>query len=136
MRYDVICNFIHVWRHKIIKNEKMTSYLLPCSFYQKVSRYNVFQYKISDRMSYLTALYDNFEIFRKKNFNGEEFSKIETDFQSENGFELKNYRGIFFNNHWNYTSLNFSHYVTPNPSIIQLLSCKFFLIYKFYIIIK
>ena len=45
-----------------------------------MSRYNVFQYKISDRMSYLGALYDNFEIFRKKKFNGEEFLKIEGHF--------------------------------------------------------
>ena len=44
-----------------------------------MSRYNVFQYKVSDQMSYLTALYDNFEIFQKK-FNGEEFSKIEGHF--------------------------------------------------------
>ena len=44
-----------------------------------MSRYNGFQYKISDRMSYLGDLYDNFEIF-KKNFNGEEFSKIEGQF--------------------------------------------------------
>ena len=38
-------------------------------------RFKVFQYKNSDRMSHLEALYDNFEIFRKKNFNGKEFSK-------------------------------------------------------------
>ena len=31
-------------------------------------------------MSRLVALYDNFEIFRKKNFNGEEFLKIEGQF--------------------------------------------------------
>ena len=31
-------------------------------------------------MSHLEALYDNFEIFRKKNFNGKEFSKIEGQF--------------------------------------------------------
>ena len=58
----------------------MTPYLLTCYFYRKMSRYNVFQYKISDRMSYLGALYDNFEIFRKKIFNGKEFSKIEGQF--------------------------------------------------------
>ena len=31
-----------------------------------MTRYNVFQYEISDRMSYLGAPYDNFEIFQKK----------------------------------------------------------------------
>ena len=49
----------------------MTSYLITCSLYRKMSRYNIFQYKISDRMSYLGALYDNFEIFRKKIFQWE-----------------------------------------------------------------
>ena len=51
----------------------------------------------------IRELYDNFEIFRKKIFNGEEFSKIEgavreisTDFQSENGFELTKDRRIKF----------------------------------------
>ena len=58
----------------------VTSYLITCSLYGKTSCFKVFQYKISDRMSYLTALYDNFEIFRKKIFNGEEFSKIEGQF--------------------------------------------------------
>ena len=58
----------------------MTSYLITCSLYQKMSRFKVFQYKISDRMSHLGALYDNFEIFRKKIFNGKEFSKIEGQF--------------------------------------------------------
>ena len=58
----------------------MTSYLITCSFYQKLSRFKVFQYEISDRMSHVGALYNNFEIFRKKNFNGKEFSKIEGQF--------------------------------------------------------
>ena len=68
-----------------------------------MSRYNVFQYKISDRMSYLGALYDNFEIFRKKKFQwGRVFEnrgpvrEISTDFQSENGFELTKDRRINF----------------------------------------
>ena len=81
----------------------MTPYLLTCYFYRKMSRYNVFQYKISDRMSYLTALYDNFEIFRKKNFQWERIfenrgavREISTDFQSENGFELRKYRRTIF----------------------------------------
>ena len=58
----------------------MTSYLLTCSLYEKMSRFKVFQYEISDRISYWRTLYDNFEIFRKKIFNGEEFSKIEGQF--------------------------------------------------------
>ena len=58
----------------------MTSYLLACSLYQKMSRFKVFQYKISDRISHLEALYDNLEIFRKKIFNGKEASKIEGQF--------------------------------------------------------
>ena len=81
----------------------MTSYLLTCSLYQKMSRFKVFQYEISDRMSHLAALYDNFEIFRKKKFQWERIfenrgavCKISTDFQSENGFELTIYRRIRF----------------------------------------
>ena len=73
------------------------------SFYQKMSRYNVFQYKISDRMSYLGALYDNFEFFLKKIFQWERnfenrgaVREISTDFQSENGFELTKDRRIRF----------------------------------------
>ena len=79
----------------------MTSYLITCSLYQKMSRFKVFQYKISDRMSYLGALYDNFEIFRKKIFqwgrifeNQGAVREISTDFQSENGFELTKDRRI------------------------------------------
>ena len=81
----------------------MTSYLLTCSFYRKVLRYNVFKYKISDRMSYLTALYDNFEIFVKKKIqwgrifkNREAVCEISTDFQSENGFQLTKPKRIKF----------------------------------------
>ena len=66
-----------------------------------MSRFKVFQYKISDRMSHLGALYDNFEIFRKKNFQWERIfenrgavREISTDFQSENGFELTKDRRI------------------------------------------
>ena len=44
----------------------MTSYLLTYLLYQKMSRIKVFQYKISDRMSYLRTIYYYFEIFRKK----------------------------------------------------------------------
>ena len=68
-----------------------------------MSSYNVFQYKISHRMSYLGALYENFEIFRKKNFQWERIfenrgsaREISTDFQSENGFELPIHRRINF----------------------------------------
>ena len=52
-------------------------------------------------MSYLRALYDNFEIFRKKKIQWERVLenrravwKISTGFQSENDFELINYRKI------------------------------------------
>ena len=58
----------------------MTSYLLKYSLNQKMSRVNIFQYEISDRMSHLRTLYDNFEIFRQKTFNVEELSKIERQF--------------------------------------------------------
>ena len=68
-----------------------------------MSRYNVFQYKISDRMSYLGALYDDFEIFQKKIFQWRRIfekrgpvRKISTDFQSESGFELTKDRRIKF----------------------------------------
>ena len=52
-------------------------------------------------MSYLGALYDNFEIFRKKIFQWERnfenrgaVREISADFQSENGFELTKDRRI------------------------------------------
>ena len=68
-----------------------------------MSRFKVFQYKISDRMSHLGALYDNFEIFRKKIFQWERIfenrgavREISTDFQSENGFQLTQHRRIKF----------------------------------------
>ena len=80
----------------------MTSYVI-LFMYQKVPRYNIFQYKISDPMSFLTALYDNFKIFRKNFFHWERnfenrgaFRKISTDFQFENGFELSKCRRIDF----------------------------------------
>ena len=87
MRYVVICNFIHVWRHKIIKHEKITSYLHTCLFYQKVSSYHVFQYKIS--IEWAIWQYDNFE-------NRGAVRLISTNFQSENGFELTTDRRIKF----------------------------------------
>ena len=59
----------------------MAAYLLTCTFHKKKTfHYKAFQYEISDRISYLVALHDNFEIFRKKKFNAEEFSKIEGQF--------------------------------------------------------
>ena len=64
----------------------MTSDLITCSLYQKMSRVKVFQYEIYDRVSRLGALYDNFEIFRKKIFNGKEFSKIEGSSRNFNRF--------------------------------------------------
>ena len=51
-RYGGISHFIHVWHHKVIKNEKMTAYLLSCRIY-KNGPFNLFQYKISDQISYL-----------------------------------------------------------------------------------
>ena len=81
----------------------MTSYLLTRLLYQKILRFKVFQYEISDRMSYLGALYDNFEIFRKKFFQWESIfenrgavREISTDFQLKNGFELIKDRRIKF----------------------------------------
>ena len=82
----------------------MPSYLITCSLYQKkMSRFKVFQYKLSDRMSHLGALIDNFEIFPKKIFQWERIfenrgaiREISTDFQSENGFELTIYMRIKF----------------------------------------
>ena len=53
-------------------------------------------------MSHVTALYDNFEIFRKKIQRGRILKnrravcEISTDFQSENGFELTKDGGIKF----------------------------------------
>ena len=81
----------------------MTSYLITCSLDQKMFRFKVFQYKNSDRMSHLEALYDNSEIFRKKKFQWERIfenrgtvCEISTDFQFENGFELTKHRRINF----------------------------------------
>ena len=47
------------------------SYPDICSFYQKNYRYNVFQYEIPDRISYLKILVNNFENFRKIKFKWE-----------------------------------------------------------------
>ena len=79
----------------------MTTYLLTCSFHQKMCRYNVFQCEITDRMRCLRALYDHFENFRKIKFQwGRNFEKplafceFSLDFQSENDFELTKDRRI------------------------------------------
>ena len=113
MRYVVICNFIHVWRHKIIKHEKITSYLHTCSFYQKVSSYHVFQYKIS--IEWAIWQYDNFE-------NRGAVRLISTNFQSENGFELTTDRRIKF---WAIDGTTdpiiFPHYVPPPYYIIDII---------------
>ena len=49
----------------------MTSYLRTCWSDQKMSSFNVFQYKISNRMSYWRTFYDNFDNFQKLNFQCE-----------------------------------------------------------------
>ena len=69
--------------------------------YQKRLRYNIFQYEIPDRMSYLKTLYDNFESFRQKIFKRERmfqkplaFCEFSPDFQSGSGFDLTKDRRI------------------------------------------
>ena len=42
--------------------DTILKYLLTCQFYQKIFNFNVFQYEISNRMSYKHTFYDNFEI--------------------------------------------------------------------------
>ena len=63
--FTTVLKFMHSaqWHFQIVL------YLLTYSFYQKMFRFKVFQYKISNRMSYLRALYDNFEIFNGKKFH-------------------------------------------------------------------
>ena len=53
----------------------MAPYLIRCLFYQKMSRYNVFQYKIPNRMSYIKTLYNHFENFGKIKFQWGNFRK-------------------------------------------------------------
>ena len=129
MRYDVIWHFIHQWRHKIIKNEIITSSLLTCSFYQKMSRYNVFQYETPDQMSYLKTLHESFENFQKIKLQWERiFEKLLTcsefslNFQSENGFELTKdgrieMRGSFLSRAY----FSFSYYLTPLATLGSVL---------------
>ena len=88
-------HFIHVLRHKIIKNEIMTLYVLTCSFYQKTSRSKVFPYEVPVWMNCSRTFYNHFENFRKIKFQWERifekplaFCEFSLYFQFENGFEL------------------------------------------------
>ena len=67
----------------------------------KISCYNVFQYGIHDGMSYFRALDDNFENFRKIQFQWVRifkkrlaFCEFSLNFESENGFEITKDRRI------------------------------------------
>ena len=59
------------WPYFMTSYSYITSYLRTCQFYQKMSSFNVFQYKISNRMSYWQTFYDNFENFWNLNFQWE-----------------------------------------------------------------
>ena len=78
-KYGFISHFNHVFLHKIIKNELMTSYLHLCRLLSKNSKVQSFQYEISGRMRYLWAIYDDIENFRIIQFQSEFFS-IKTGF--------------------------------------------------------
>ena len=103
----------------------MASYFLTGSFYQKMSRYNVFQYEIPNRMSYKRTLYDHFENFRKIKYQWETifekplaFCEFSLDFQSENGFDLTKDRRIEMKGPcWSRAHFSFSHSLTPSPTI-------------------
>ena len=84
------CIYWETLKCKIIKNERMTSYLLTCSFYPKVSRYNVFQYKISDRklstiilkfFEKKISIAKNFRKLRGSSRNFDRFSIWESSFE-------------------------------------------------------
>ena len=86
-------------------------------------RYNVFQYEISHRMSYLRTLYDHFENFQKKiqwegiSENPVAFCKFSHDSQSENSFDLTKDRRIEIKgSFWSRAYSCFSHCLTPPPS--------------------
>ena len=64
---DEIWCHIHIWRH-VTSYMNITSYLGRYQFYRKIVRVKVFQYEISDRMSYWWTFYDNFENSRKMTF--------------------------------------------------------------------
>ena len=92
-----------------------------------MSRYNVFQYEIPDRMSYLRTHYNHFENFRKIKFQWEgisekplAFCEFLLDSQSENGFDLTKHmrieiRGSF----WSRAYFCFSYCLTPPPTLIS-----------------
>ena len=105
----------------------MASNLLACSFYQKMSRYNVFQYENPDRTSYLRTLYDHFENFGKIKFQWEGISEKPLAFcefslgsQYENSFDLTKDRGIEMTGSlWSRAHFCFCHcltQVTPPPN--------------------
>ena len=99
-----------IWRHTCmhkmifdswIKWDKTSNHLIIMFILSKMSRNNVFQYVIPDRISYLRALDDNFENFWKIQFQWERiikkplaFCKFLLDFESENGFKLTKERRI------------------------------------------
>ena len=105
----------------------MAPYLIRCLFYQKMSRYNVFQYGIPVRMSYKRTLYDHLENFRKIKFQWERifekplaFCEFSLDFQSENVFELTKDRRIKMRrSFWSRTYFCFFHCLTPPPTSIK-----------------
>ena len=91
-----------------------------------MARYNVFEFKIPDRMSFLKSLYDHFENFRKIKFQWEiilekptVFCEFSLDFQFENGFDLtKNMRIEMRGTFWSRAYFCFSRRPTPPPTMI------------------
>ena len=84
---DEIWLYIHMTSCDVIQFCVIV-YLIRYQFYQKMFRIKVFQYKISDRMSYLGALYDNFETFRKKFSMGKNFRKSRGSSRNFNRFSI------------------------------------------------
>ena len=60
----------------------MASRLITCSFYQKLVRYNIFQYEISDQINYLRTSYDNLKKIRKIKFQWEKYFEKNLTFAS------------------------------------------------------
>ena len=92
MSYFLTCHFTTIvkFKHSAQWHFQIVLYLLAYSFYQKMSRYNVFQYEIPDRMSYLRALFNNFEhFFEKYNFSGKEFAGFHSIFNLKTVFALQ-----------------------------------------------
>ena len=139
MRYDVIYHFIQVLRHKIIKNEIMTLYVLTCSFYQKTSRSKVFPYEIPVWMNCSRTFYNHFENFRKIKFQWEIIFKIPPvffqcllNFQFENGFELPKNKRIEIRDPFRsraYFRFSLCHSISPNngPLYPCLCNCRQYL---------